>query len=256
VIASTISFNSAVSTTDGAAGGGVFSSPTSTATITNSTVSGNYAISTAAGATAHGGGLDLSETAGVIINSTLSGNSASSGGAALLAWDTVTVRGSLIANSLLSENCAVFADATDGGGNQSDDDSCGTIPDSLSGLDPVLRDNGGPTRTHALLDGTSAIDVAGSCGLFNDQRGAPRFGVCDAGSFEWGGCPEILLSEDTVLAAEEYEACRIWAGANYYVVGPFGDLTLRAGRVIELGDGFTVGLDAALTLEMDADLIP
>jgi hypothetical protein len=31
---------------------------------------------------------------------------------------------------------------------------------------------------------------------------------------------------------------------------------LRAGRKIELGDGFCVGVDAALTLEIDTDLVP
>lgn len=145
---------------------------------------------------------------------------------------------------------------TDGDESQADDDSCGSIPDGLSGLDPLLSDNGGPTMTHALLAGSSAILGAPTCGLAKDQRGAPRGVFCDAGAFEYGGCPELVLSDDTVLAAEDYEACQITVGPNYAVIGPFGDLTLRAGREIVLGNDFYVGLDAALTLEIDPDLIP
>ena len=55
-----------------------------------------------------------------------------------------------------------------------------------------LADNGGPTRTHALLAGSPAIDAVPSgtngCGtvVTADQRGVqrPQGGACDAGSFE------------------------------------------------------------------------
>ena len=79
---------------------------------------------------------------------------------------------------------------------------------------------------------------------------------CDAGAFEWGGCPEIVLSDDTVLGPLVYESCHFEVGPDYSVIGPFGNLTLRAGRDIALGDGFSVGLDAAMTLEIDPNLIP
>ncbi len=254
VTASTIRLNSAVSTTNGASGGGVLCTLSSTTTITNSTISGNYVVSTVA--PAHGGGLDLLEGTALVRNSTLSGNAASTAGAALLAADDATVQGSIIANSLLSDNCAGYPDLTDGGGNQADDDSCGTIPDNLSGLDPVSRDNGGPTLTHALLPGSTAVFGAGACGLIKDQRGAPRGVLCDVGAFEYGGCPEIVLSDDTVLAAEVYESCRINVGTNYAVIGPFGHLTLRGGRDVGLDEGFSVGLDAGLSVELDSGLIP
>jgi hypothetical protein len=55
-----------------------------------------------------------------------------------------------------------------------------------------LQDNGGPTMTHALGDGSVAIDTIPSneCldheggGLTSDQRGAARDSLCDAGAFE------------------------------------------------------------------------
>ena len=61
----------------------------------------------------------------------------------------------------------------------------------------TLQDNGGPTRTHALLPGSEAIDsTIDSLGcvdetgatLTTDQRGAPRIAGarCDVGAFEYG----------------------------------------------------------------------
>ena len=57
-------------------------------------------------------------------------------------------------------------------------------------LDPKLgslADNGGPTRTHALLAGSPAIDAASTpdCPT-TDQRGVlrPQRAACDIGSYE------------------------------------------------------------------------
>ncbi|MDQ3775940.1 MAG: hypothetical protein M3461_17085 [Pseudomonadota bacterium] len=43
-------------------------------------------------------------------------------------------------------------------------------------LDPALADNGGPTKTHALVSGSPAIDAipAASCVTTGDQRGITR----------------------------------------------------------------------------------
>ncbi len=80
-------------------------------------------------------------------------------------------------------NCGVVRD---GGGNFDDDGSCGDGFRRITGLDPVLADNGGPTPTHALLPGSSALDAAGGCGLATDQRGFFRDAACDSGAFEFG----------------------------------------------------------------------
>jgi hypothetical protein len=52
----------------------------------------------------------------------------------------------------------------------------------------ALRDNGGPTRTHALLSGSQAINVGDNVdNLPDDQRGAPfvrPVGVPDIGAYE------------------------------------------------------------------------
>lgn len=252
---STVSNNSVGSDTDEAHGGGIYSFDS--AMISNSTISGNSATSAASAAV--GGGVYVAAGTATVSSSTLSGNSRSGAGGAgaggaIWGTPTTTIESSIFANST-GGNCA-GPGLTDGGQNLADDMSCGTVPDTLSGLDPGLMDNGGPTMTHALLAGSSAIGGGGSCGVAKDQRGAPRGAVCDVGAFEFGGCPEIVLSDDTVLGTVVLESCQFAVGPNYAVVGPLGDLTLRAGREILLGDGFSVGPDAALTLEFDPSLIP
>lgn len=52
-----------------------------------------------------------------------------------------------------------------------------------------LADNGGLTKTHALVAGSPAIDLDAACsaGLSQDQRGEarPSGAGCDAGAFEF-----------------------------------------------------------------------
>jgi len=59
------------------------------------------------------------------------------------------------------------------------------------------------------------------------------------------------LSDDTVEEELTEQSCRIQMGSNYYVTGPNGNLTLRAARYIKISDGFSVGMDGELTLEID-----
>jgi CSLREA domain-containing protein len=78
------------------------------------------------------------------------------------------------------------------GCNLDSDNSCGlTGPCNLPGTDPLigaLRDNGGPTRTHALLSGSPAIDGGDNASCPDtDQRGVlrPWGKACDIGAFEY-----------------------------------------------------------------------
>jgi hypothetical protein len=233
---STLADNSAIS------GGGieVYSGESR---FTNSTVSGNTA-------SFRGGGI-LSYGTNHLTNSTLSGNSSIEGGGIFTFTDNY-VTNTLFANSLQSGNCDGYV--IDLGNNLADDDTCGTIPDTLTGLDPVLTDNGGPTPTHALLEGSNAIDLAGDCGLATDQRGAPRFdGACDGGAFELTPCPLLILSGITVDMTEEYEECDIQAGPDLLVTST-GDLVLRSGKGVAILDGFEVESGGGLTVEIDPDL--
>jgi hypothetical protein len=170
-------------------GGGIYNSGGGMATITNSTVSGNTA--------SDGGGI-FNIGVFAVTNSTLSNNSASLGGGVfnnemLQIGDTILNMGSLGAN------ISNFGTVTSLGYNLSSDNGGGVLTgqgDQIN-TNPLLGplgDNGGPTLTHALLPGSSAIN-AGDPNFTPppafDQRG-PGFnrvvnGRIDKGSFEAQG---------------------------------------------------------------------
>jgi hypothetical protein len=83
------------------------------------------------------------------------------------------------------------------------------VTDALLG---TLANNGGPTRTHALLAGSPAID-AGTCTddggalVLTDQRGVtrpqPNGGPCDIGAYELrGGNLGLLMQEVKALGPD------------------------------------------------------
>ncbi|WP_417391539.1 choice-of-anchor Q domain-containing protein [Gimesia sp.] len=128
-----------------------------------------------------------------IQNSTITGNSAGAngGGLYLINADNSYIRSSNdITNSIIAGNSAPENAQVEGGF----DGGFNIIQDSTEGLlDPVLRDNGGPTKTHALLPGSAAIDAgsnqaATDAGLTTDQRGEGsqriKEGTVDIGAFE------------------------------------------------------------------------
>jgi hypothetical protein len=177
---STVSGNS---TTGGFGdGGGIFTSgPT---TITNSTITDNHAMAPSSMA----GGLLSSFGAIHISNSIVAGNTASGGVPDISpSSQTLSINYSLIGTG-------VSPDAGTSGNN--------LVTDSPM-LDP-LADNGGPTKTHALLPGSLAIDAGSNAlavdgngnQLLNDQRGAgfDRIfgGTVDIGAFEFGSLAFLL----------------------------------------------------------------
>jgi hypothetical protein len=193
---STISGNVAEALAEGepkaeAFGGGIALPPGAGVTvIEESTISGNFVRAADATdvAAARGGGIG-----GGVVNvtgSTIAKNGAELDAAGALTpfvtGDNLLVSGTSIARDSLialpageSESCT--SGLVSGGFNLDEDDSCGFGKSSdlvgvAAGLDPVLRDNGGPTPTHALLPGSLAIDRGNSFGATVDQRGLPRPG--------------------------------------------------------------------------------
>ncbi|QDT82004.1 putative outer membrane protein PmpB precursor [Gimesia maris] len=173
IVNSTISANFASGNGSGIDNSGVLS-------IINSTISGNGSNTLRGGGIYNSGVLD-------IVNSTLTANSASYGGGIYNdSYGTLTVSNTIIAgNTVVHEGAQVSGSFTS---------NASIIQDSIEGLiDPVLKDNGGLTQTHALLPGSAAINagtnnIAIDAELTTDQRGAGFariiYGIVDIGAFE------------------------------------------------------------------------
>jgi uncharacterized repeat protein (TIGR01451 family) len=176
---STVNGNSAAN-----GGGGIFSRRASTVTLTNSTVSGNSAGADGGGFSNTGDG-----TTTELVNSTISDNSANFGGAGINNANngSVELTNTIIADQASGSDCGGDP-VTSNGHNLDSDNSCNlNTTGDLTG-DPKLgplSDNVGPTETHALLPGSSAINAGDDTACpVTDQRGFPRFGRCDIGAYE------------------------------------------------------------------------
>lgn len=192
-----------------AGGGGIANQ--GTLYLVNSTVFGNYAHGTRLGSTADGGGvsnignLSVSSTtfAGNVAEFYCIGNPSrsciGSGGAVYTAGVQAVIQNSILVNYYVGFNC--YGNLTSLGYNLSSDNSCNFRgPGDMNNINPMLgplQNNGGPTQTIALLEGSPAIDAGNPSGctdgqghlLTTDQRGDPRpdkedTGGCDMGAYE------------------------------------------------------------------------
>lgn len=183
----TITITSSLLTNNQALYGAGVNNQSGVLSIKNSTLSNNYAEY-------DGGGLyDQGTTS--IVNSTLAYNAAGYFGGGLRSNIPITIINSIIAHNVGSD-CYVMA--VEGGHNISSDDTCQFDPanSSMFNTDPrlgVLQDNGGPTRTFALLVDSPAIDAGDNTQCLHiDQRNIPRPQdgnrdgslVCDIGAYE------------------------------------------------------------------------
>jgi CSLREA domain-containing protein len=194
--------NSTLSGNSASSGGGIANSGTATLTVTNSTLSGNSA-SDSGGGILNGDGATLTVT-----NSTLSGNGADAGGS-ILSDGAATLRNTIVANPTQGDNCDETISQgtiTDGGYNMEDGTSCGftqannSMPSTEPELAPSLADNGGPTQTHALLEGSPAVDKGRSFGATADQRGLLR-------PFDLGPIKNATRGDGSDIGAYEQLKC-------------------------------------------------
>ena len=185
--------NSTMSGNIAAEGGGIYNSDGPLA-LTNTTVSGNEARE-------HGGGI-VNGVAGrlTLSNATVSLNQAGTDGGGIynLRTQPVEIINAIIAGNLASKGPDCSGAFTSLGHNLLRDSSGCTFTAMAGDLvgsegmlvEPLLGplgDNGGPTFTHALLQGSPAIDAGGNdSALEADQRGVSRpQGVgSDMGAFE------------------------------------------------------------------------
>jgi hypothetical protein len=195
-------YNSTVSHNTAVIGGGIlntvsiFSSgivQAGTAVLENVTVSGNSASDMGGGIASSGTnvGGSITLTSLTVSNCTLTNNAALTAGGLFNQFGTATLRNTIIANSLLGGGCD--GTITSSGHNLDSGNTCGfASTGDLVNTDPLLgplEDNGGPTFTHALLEGSPAINAGDSVGVStDDQRGYPRIwnGTVDIGAYEYG----------------------------------------------------------------------
>ena len=144
-------------TSNNTGGGMYFGSPTAVMTLTNSTITNNTAYS--------GAGVVTSTSAGVqasAFNTIIAGNTGSANDGRHDAY------GRVMATS--SHNLIGIATGLAGITNGTNNNQIGTAATPLNPKLGILRDNGGPTLTHALQDNSPAID-AGSVSFAVNHRG-------------------------------------------------------------------------------------
>jgi len=177
-------------------GGAIYLHNVAASTITNSTISGNSASGT-------GGAIALYRTILAVNNSTITGNTATSSvGGVYLYGSTLNLFSTIVANNVGggSPDIGVGETGTVNGTNSLVRSTSGftfsTNVNNITGLDPLLgplASNGGPTQTMALLPGSPAIDKGiNPLALAFDQRGTPfvrSSGVTDIGAYEVQGAP-------------------------------------------------------------------
>ncbi len=234
IVKSTISGNTASN-----AGGGIANS--GTATLINATISGNTSMSSS------GGGIDTATGTVSLDQVSMTGNTASTfGGGLSVLGGTVTLRNTILAGNTAggSKDCSGALISRGHNLIGINDDCLTLIAGDQAGtegspLDPMLgplADNGGPTRTHALLIGSPAIDAADNpfCQR-DDQRGALRpvdgdtneTALCDIGSYETSSA--ILVSPASLSFGSLVNGSR--SAAQIIVVSNVGTANLAVGAV-------------------------
>lgn len=186
---STISGNTSYYISTLGYGGGIYSG--GNITIENSTISGNDAKSVA-------GGMYVYNHVG-LTNVTVADNVAPDTGG-LVFQTTATVVNTIVADNT-DVQCSGTGTMTSNDGNLSSDATCSfTATHDQENTDPlldVLADNGGLTKTQALLTGSPAIDAGNDAyAPATDQRGLsrPQGSQSDVGAFEVLYVPEADLA--------------------------------------------------------------
>jgi hypothetical protein len=217
------------------------------AILTNCTISNNDGLGD--GVSFGFGGI---ENAGIatLTNCTISGNKASQGGG-ILNDSTLELNNSIVANNTSGGDC--FGGITSLDYNLDSDGTCNlTQPNDRPNTDPLLgplQNNGGPTDTHALLDGSPAIDAipVGDCvdasgeAIATDQRSVerPQGAACDIGAYEF----ELIQVVIDIMPSDPGNNLNLRAGQGAGIsvailsVGGFGAPNLIDPLTLEFGPG-------------------
>ena len=202
ILSSTITANTA--TAAPGYGGGVGAAQG--VTIKDSTIVGNTG-NYGAGVMTLGGSASIIGTT-IAGNTSPGANSAATGGLLVSGPGPFVIQDSLLANNTGNrpDLFDVMAPAPETGFSLIENAPGANINPTgpnVIGQDPKLgplADNGGPTPTEALLDGSPALDAGISDGLTIDQRGAPR-------PFDLKGLPAAAGGDSSDIGAYERNLC-------------------------------------------------
>jgi Right handed beta helix region/RTX calcium-binding nonapeptide repeat (4 copies) len=196
---STISGNSATAT-----GGGIYGQGANTR-ISNSTISGNEAANVGGGAAVLQSASDRYPSFEVR-NTTVTRNEAGSGGGLAASFSPyVPPPGFPLVGTIVAGNTATTNPDLEFGpwnsafsligevGTADFDDEGGNLIDVDPKLKP-LKNNGGPTDTHAFKKSPVKNKVPKSESEKKDQRGAPRKGKGDIGAYELVKCEGVIVN--------------------------------------------------------------
>ncbi len=228
--------NSTVANNSGPYAAGGIENFSGTLTITNSTITNNSTSSVGGG---RGGGGIWTNSTTSLTNSTVVNNSGTIGdGGIRNEGSALTIGGTIIANNT-GGNCLGTVN-TDSGYNLESGLDCGfTGTGDLQNTNPLLdtnglRNNGGPTQTIALQQGSPAIDAGGSSCPSTDQRGITRKDnaetTCDIGAYEYQDVVAVCVAPPSGLVGW-------WPGdgnANDIIGGNNG--TLENGATFATGE--------------------
>jgi hypothetical protein len=194
VIDSTLAQNAANYSSGPCPGGGIYNNTNATALIVNATISENSAFNQGGGIMNLGslwllnGTLSSNTVVGILADGPLAGGGVWNSGRVyskntIVAGNSAPQQGPDFFGTLTSQGYNLIQDTTD----------CtiaGVTTGNLLGVDPLLgplQDNGGPTYTQALLQGSPALNAGTSVGApLTDQRGVlrPQGPGVDIGAFE------------------------------------------------------------------------
>ncbi len=216
----------------GDAGGGMYNSGGNPA-VANCTFSGNEAYA--------GGGMCNESSTPAVMNCTFSGNTADVGGGMSNFNSSPTVTNCIFWNGSGGE-ISNFGSTLDVSYCvvSGDDVGTGTVSSDIISADPLLGSlayNGGPTKTHALSAGSSAIDAASpDIAPDRDQRGVarPQGSAFDIGAYEYW--------EKKILTVQVDDAGI--AGNGFVTRSPKGDVVGTTGKCWGYPNGTSVTLFA------------
>jgi hypothetical protein len=174
-------------------GGGILNQSTYPVTLTNVTLTSNRAT------TFHGGGLFVYSGSPVLHTTLIAGNFHGANG---------TTRDDVYGRLDPSGDYNLIGDGSGMTGLQNgvEGNQVGSASDPIDPLLDALRDNGGPTLTHALLAGSPALDAGNPNQLgVPDQRGVVRSGGVNIGAYQASASAFILDAPDTVQAGVPFD---------------------------------------------------